>query len=155
MRHIVDSLALVALLDAGRLVDLGSGGGLPGIPIALARPDIAVTLVERSVRKAAFLNHARAALSIDTLRVYTGGAESATAGDFEQATARAVATGERLAAMAVPWLVEGGKLLLMLAGEQDAAGLPPGFALRREHTYGLPGVSARFRVAVLERQARP
>lgn len=155
MRHVVDSLALVALLESGKLVDLGSGGGLPGIPIALVRPDIAVTLVERSVRKAAFLNHARVTLSIDTLRVYTGGAESAKAGDFQQATARAVATGERLAAMAVPWLAEGGTLLLMLAGDADAAVLPPGFALRREHVYGLPGVAARFRIAVLERLARP
>src|ERR1051326_630914 len=61
-----DSLALLDHLgDAATLVDVGSGGGMPGLPLQLARPDLRVTLVEADRRRAAFLVHAAAELDVD------------------------------------------------------------------------------------------
>src|SRR5690348_7944690 len=63
---IEDSLVLLPHLgEASTLVDVGSGGGMPGIPLALARPELRVTLIEADARKAAFLEHAAARLGLD------------------------------------------------------------------------------------------
>ena len=80
----LDALALVPLLaeigPGGRLVDVGSGGGLPGIPLALARPDLGVTLVEATQKKAAFLSAAAGALGLANVSVRAERAEQLGAG---------------------------------------------------------------------------
>lgn len=150
-RHIVDSLALLPFVTPGRLVDLGSGAGLPGIPLALVRADVAVTLVERRATKAAFLRHAGSVLGLPALDVRAVDATRPPSAPFPQATVRAVATGGPLARIAVPWLADHGRLLLMLGARQDASAQPPGFRMLREHAYQLPGIAARLRVAEFER----
>ena len=68
-RHIADSLSLLPWIEGGRLVDVGSGAGFPGIPIAIAEPQRRVTLVERSEKKARFLRQALIELDIDNADV--------------------------------------------------------------------------------------
>ena len=53
--HLLDSLSILPFIPAGRLLDVGSGGGTPGIPLAIARPDVAVTLLDSNTKKTAFL----------------------------------------------------------------------------------------------------
>ena len=89
-RHFVESIAAARILPAGitTLLDLGSGAGFPGIPIALCRPDIAVTLAESQVKKAAFLREATRVLELP-VRVHAARADSIGA-SFGCVTLRAV-----------------------------------------------------------------
>ncbi len=89
-RHFVESIACARALPAGiaTLLDFGSGAGFPGIPIALCRPEIAVTLAESQGKKAAFLQEAARVLGVSA-KVHTGRAE-ALAAQFDCVTLRAV-----------------------------------------------------------------
>lgn len=113
-RHVPECIALARRLPPGpaTLLDVGSGGGLPGIVIAIVRPDIAVTLLEATGKKAEFLRHAAGSLELD-LTVLNDRAEALVeplAGRFDLVTARAVAPLPRLLDWTIPFLVPGGRL---------------------------------------------
>jgi 16S rRNA (guanine527-N7)-methyltransferase len=111
-RHIEDSAQLVALIpsSATSLVDLGSGAGLPGLVIAMMRPDLEVTLVEQDQRKAAFLKEAKRALKLANVTVAATNIAKVTA-MFDVVTARALAPLLQLCAMAKPLMGEGAQCL--------------------------------------------
>lgn len=119
-RHVLNCAAMAELVPNGaRVVDIGSGAGLPGIPLALARPDIRVDLVESLLRRSIFLHEAVAALGLEArCRVVRGRAEDVIpeVGGADVVTARAVAPLARLGAWAAPLLRPGG-VLLALKGE--------------------------------------
>lgn len=126
-RHALDALTLLPLLaelGAGaRLVDVGSGGGLPGIPLAIARPDLKVTLVEATQKKAAFLAGVAAALGLGNVTVRAERAEQLGAGDlhgaFEVVTARAVGRLAMLVPLTAPFARPGGMILLVKGQRAD------------------------------------
>lgn len=128
-RHFVESIACARAVPAGiaTLLDFGSGAGLPGIPIALCRPEIAITLAESQGKKAAFLREAVRTLGLSST-VHLGRAESLTA-RFDCVTLRAVDR-MREAAHAAEGLVRpaGWLALMTTAGELDGlqAGLGTG-----------------------------
>jgi len=68
-RHILDSLAVVPYLDGHQILDLGTGAGLPGIPLAAARPDATITLLDSNAKKLRFVRHVMAELRLDNIRV--------------------------------------------------------------------------------------
>ena len=109
-RHILNCLPVTQLLPQGAsLFDIGSGAGLPGIVIALARPDLSVTLIEPLERRVAFLNEAVEGLNIEVIR---GRAQDVKkSADF--VTARAVAPLEKLKKMSWHMVKTGGSLLAM------------------------------------------
>lgn len=124
-RHALDALTLVPLIPPARkglsLIDVGSGGGVPGIPLAIARPDLRITLVEATQKKAAFLEAVARALGLNNVRVIASRAEdlarTAHRGAHDVATARAVG---RLAVL-VPWtlpFVRRGGLALLIKGQR-------------------------------------
>ena len=107
-RHIDDSSQLVALVpsNATSLVDLGSGAGLPGMVIAMSRPDMQVTLVEQDQRKAAFLKEAKRMLGLANVTVEAIDIAKLQ-GKFDIITARALAPLTILLGMAQPLMKEG------------------------------------------------
>ncbi len=111
-----DALTLVPVLErSGRLLDIGSGGGLPGVPAAIAIPALALTLVEPRARRAAFLRHAVHLLRLDCEVVQTR-AEELAPGEYDGAVAQAVwPPGEWIPRGAA--LVEEGKALYALSAE--------------------------------------
>lgn len=96
-RHIADSLRASGCLEAGarRLVDMGSGAGLPGIPLAVAEPDREVVLVERKARAVAFLELVIQELGLSNVRVTPGSVESLGIREADVCLARALAPPER------------------------------------------------------------
>jgi 16S rRNA (guanine527-N7)-methyltransferase len=117
-RHFVESIACARALPAGigTLLDFGSGAGFPGIPIALCRPEIAVSLAESQGKKAAFLQEAIRVLGI-TAKVHSGRAE-ALRGEFDCVILRAVDKMERAVAAAARLVRPGGWLALMTTGKE-------------------------------------
>jgi 16S rRNA (guanine527-N7)-methyltransferase len=112
-RHLLNSAAAAVWIPLGvEVVDLGSGAGLPGIPLALARPDLVMTLVEPTARRAAFLEEAVATLGIDvTVRRVRG--EELPPSSTDVVVARAVAPLMKLIPLALPLLRPGGRLVAL------------------------------------------
>lgn len=127
-RHVLDSLSLLPWImesEATTLLDVGSGGGLPGIPLAIAAPQVAVTLLEATGKKARFLEETAAALGLDNVtviseRAETLGQDRAHREHYDIVTSRAVGRLPVLAELAVP-LVRRGGLFLAIKGEQAEA----------------------------------
>jgi 16S rRNA (guanine527-N7)-methyltransferase len=135
-RHLLNSAVAAEALPAGplRVVDVGAGAGLPGIPLALARPDLDVTLLEPMERRARFLDEVCATLNLPLTVVHCR-AEDAPAGAWDVVVARAVAPLERLLALTARLVHPGGMLVALkgrtAAGEVAAAA----GALARETTH--------------------
>lgn len=123
-RHLLNCAGLSSLVQDGQVVlDLGSGAGLPGIVLALQRPDVQVVLVESLQRRAVFLTECVEQLGLRNTLVRRARAEELHGTlEVDVVTARAVAPVDRLAAWALPLLHVGGRLLA-LKGEQAGAEL--------------------------------
>jgi 16S rRNA (guanine527-N7)-methyltransferase len=122
-RHIPECVALASLLPTGtrRLLDVGSGGGFPGLVIAVVRPELDVHLLDSTAKKAAFLRDAAEELELTNVTVHTGRAEELARGPlggaFDVVTARAVAALDRLLGWTVPFLTPDG-VLYAVKGER-------------------------------------
>ena len=161
-RHLLNSAALAEAVPTGvRVVDVGSGAGLPGIPLGLARPDLTLTLVEPMARRVEFLTDVVAALEAPW-RIVRGRAEERSVvravGPVDVVTARAVAPLPRL----VGWckgLLTPGAQLIALVGERAAAEVPAlvpeleAAGMRDVHTRAVGGAlgSAATTVVVMTR----
>lgn len=127
IRHGLDALSLVPHLAAvpagGKVLDVGSGGGVPGIPLAIARPDLAFTLLEATQKKAQFLVDVSAALGLSNVEVVAERAEdfaeTELAGTFDVVTARAVAKITTLVPWTAPFARRGGRLLFIKGQKAD------------------------------------
>lgn len=121
-RHLLNSAAIAPLVPRdSAVVDVGSGAGLPGVPLALARRDLSVTLVEPMARRVAFLEEVVAHLHLAP-RVEVVRARADELGDrrWDVATARAVAPLDRLARWTLPLVRAGGRLLAVKGSSADA-----------------------------------
>lgn len=145
-KHLLDSLAMQPFVrDLRSLADLGTGPGLPGIPLAIATPALEVTLVESNGKKARFLREAARQLGLGNVRVAESRIEAFRPGTpFDAITARALAT--------LPLILElGGHLpgpegrLLAMKGvvpDDEIAALPAGWRLAAVHALRVPGLDA-------------
>lgn len=123
-RHVLNSAVIAELLPQHcRCVDVGSGAGLPGIPLAIARPDVRLTLLEPMARRVAWLNEVVERLELTSVTVLRGRAEEVAVREqlknSDVVTARAVAPLEKLARWCLP-LLRGGGQLVALKGESAA-----------------------------------
>ena len=156
-KHLLDSLAMHAhMRDIGTLADLGSGAGLPGIPLAIAVPALEVTLVESNGKKARFLREAVRTLRLRNARVAEVRAEALDEpGMFDAITARALATLAELLAVGAHLLAPGGRLLAMKAAHphDEIAALPQGWRVEAMHPLIVPGLDAERHLVVVVRDA--
>ena len=158
-RHLLDSLAMhgaVAPLAArnGTLADLGTGAGLPGIPLAIALPGLQVVLVESNGKKARFLREAVRTLGLPNVRVEEARIEAVAApGAFDAITARALATLPRILELGGHLLAPGGRLLAMKGAvpDDEIAALPPGWRVERVEPLAVPGLEGERHLVVVAR----
>ena len=151
-RHLLDSLAALPFVQGESLADIGSGAGLPGIPLAIARPGLAVTLVESNGKKARFLREAVRVLPLPNVTVEQVRVQDA-AGRFDTVTARAfsgladmLAWGGHLLAGDGRWLALKGR-----ADQDEIAGIPGGYRVVAVHRVEIPGTDAERCVIELAR----
>jgi 16S rRNA (guanine527-N7)-methyltransferase len=112
-RHVLNSAVVAELIPTdASVIDVGSGAGLPGVPLALARPDLAMTLLEPMARRVAWLSEVVAELGVD-ITVARGRAEERAVAPADVVTARAVAPLAKLAAWCLPLVRPGGRLLAL------------------------------------------
>lgn len=115
-RHLVESLTLAPLLRGRRVADIGTGAGLPGIPLAIAAPERKFTLIESRAKRVRFLRHVVSMLGLGNACVEHCRAEDLpSAPPFDTVLARAVAPPEQLIRLARPLLAPGGILLVLTA----------------------------------------
>ena len=146
-RHFVESITCAQVLPSGiaTLLDFGSGAGLPGIPIALCRPEIKVTLAESQSKKAAFLQEAVRGLKLGS-RVFAGRAENLHE-QFDCVTLRAVDRMEQ-AILAASKLVRSGGLLAVFTTDADLA-IPGDTGNSWQRSQLIPMVGSEQRLLVL------
>lgn len=113
-RHILNCAIVAPLLQPGRVGDVGSGAGLPGLVLAIARSDVSFVLIEPMERRVAWLNEQVTELGLDNVVVLRARAEDARFDDpLDQVTARAVSAFRKLLPLTAPLLRDGGELVLM------------------------------------------
>jgi len=155
-KHLLDSLAMQAHVDAGPLADLGAGPGLPGIPLAIATPGLQVTLVDSNAKMSRFQREAVRVLKLDNVRVLQSRAENvAEPGAFRLLTARAL---DRLAGIVEVGghLLEAKGRLLAMKGQRpddEIAQLPPGWTVTAVHVLRVPGLDAERHLVEVTRDA--
>jgi 16S rRNA (guanine527-N7)-methyltransferase len=158
-KHLLDSLAMHPFVDAlarrgGSLADLGTGPGLPGIPLAIVKPGLRVTLVESNGKKARFLREAVRQLGLKDVRVAESRIEAlAEPGAYDAITARALATLPLILELGGHLLKPEGVLLAMkgVYPADEIAALPAGWALAASHPLRVPGVDAERHLIVVAR----
>lgn len=162
-QHLLDSLSLLPAFSAPALensalairrwADVGSGAGLPGIPLAIARPDFDMTLVEAVEKKSAFQRQAKIELGLANVTVHGGRVEDMAGGSFGAVVSRAFADLADFIRLAGHLPAPGGRLYAMKgqAPEEEMSRLPPGWTVRDCLRLSVPGLDAQRHLIVLER----
>jgi len=120
-RHILNCGIVAPLLRAGTTGDIGSGAGLPGLVLAIARPDVKLVLIEPMERRVDWLNHEASELGLDNVEVIRARAEETRLDQpLDQVTARAVTALSKLIPATAPLLRKGGEMIFMKGSRVDA-----------------------------------
>jgi 16S rRNA (guanine(527)-N(7))-methyltransferase RsmG len=158
LKHYVDSLLVLGFTDLpSPLVDMGSGPGLPGIPLAIARPEVTFLLAEPRGPRAEFLRRVVAALSLPNVEVHAGRVGPQFTRPVRGVITRAVAPVAETLERVLPCLEPGGRVLLMKGPECDAeiaeadSRFPGTFGRVADHAYTIPETPHRRRLVIYER----
>ena len=160
-RHLLDSLAMHAFVEDGALADLGTGPGLPGIPLAIAKPRLRVTLVESNGKKARFLREAVRTLGLGNARVAESRAEAVDVqvhnggAAYDAITARALDTLAGIIKVGGHLLKPGGHLLAMkgVRPDEEIIALPAGWTVAATHALSVPGLVGERHLVIVNRDA--
>jgi 16S rRNA (guanine527-N7)-methyltransferase len=152
--HLLDSLAILPHVNVARMADIGSGGGLPGIPLAICRPDIEVALVETVGKKTSFLIQAKAELGLTNLSVHNTRVENLKpAVLYPAVSSRAFASLHDFVTLTEHLLAPGGQWIAMkgVYPQDEIDALPAGNQLRESRRLHVPGVDAERHLLFISR----
>jgi len=154
VRHLLDSLAALPYINGSRVVDVGSGAGLPGIPLAIACPRCHFTLLDCNSKKARFRNQAVIELGLKNVTVVDARAEEYRPEQgFDSVISRAFATIADMLEVAGHLAAPGGRFLALkgVYPEQELAELPDGYRLDVVHPLDVPLLGAERHLAIVVR----
>jgi len=152
VEHVLDSLAILAHVRPRRILDVGTGAGLPGIPMAIVHADWQVTLLDSNHKKSAFLQQVAIELSLPNVLVACERIETLrAAGGFDTVVSRAFSDTQHFARVGLPHLAPDGVLLAMkgLHPHEELAQLPESIALQSVQPLDVPGLDARRHVVIM------
>jgi len=140
-RHLLDSLSVLPWMR-GRVLDVGAGAGLPGIPLAIVRPELAVTVLDSNGKKARFMRHAARSLGLANVEVAEARVEDYQAPGFEVIVSRAYASLAEFFAGTAHLLAPGGQWVAMKGklDPQELAAVPARFMIRESQRLRVPGL---------------
>ncbi|MFQ5936886.1 MAG: 16S rRNA (guanine(527)-N(7))-methyltransferase RsmG [Acidiferrobacterales bacterium] len=144
-RHLLDSLAAAPFIKGPRVLDIGTGAGLPGIPLALALPDARFVLLDRSAKKARFVRQVVAELMLRNVEVVCARVQDfAPANKFDTLVTRALASINELLAMAGHLCARDGRILFMKGADPAAelVAIPRGYKLNEVKRLQVPATEA-------------
>lgn len=153
--HLLDSLAILPYVGEGNLLDVGSGGGQPGIPLAIVKPELAVTLLDSNGKKTAFLQQAAIELGLKNVQVVTARVEAfQPLAKFVMITSRAFAELADFVGLTGHLLAPGGEWLAMKGQRPEAEmnKLPAGVSVTAVHRLDVPGVDGERHLVVIRGQ---
>lgn len=151
-KHILDSLAVLPYLRGPRVLDIGTGAGLPGIPLALARPDLEFVLLDSNAKKTRFVTQACAELGLKNVEVVVTRVDKYTPGTkFDTLISRAFSAIADMLASARHLCAEGGQFLAMkgVYPEEELRAIPAGFQVSRVVPLTIPGLGAARHLAII------
>jgi 16S rRNA (guanine527-N7)-methyltransferase len=153
--HLLDSLAAVpAFNHAHNVLDVGSGGGLPGIVLAIVRPDMKVSMIDTVHKKTAFLTQVKAELGLANVTVYTMRVEQLTVSDkFDVITSRAFADLSDFVNWSSHLLAKGGRYIALkgVAPEEERQRLPEDWRVTGVQALQVPRLGAERHLVLIER----
>lgn len=155
--HLLDSLAVLPAIGGAtagqRWADVGSGAGLPGIPLAIARPELELTSIEAVEKKATFQRQAKIELGLDNFTVEKHRVEDLSPGGFDAVISRAFAELADFVRLAGHLLKPSGRLLAMkgILPDEELRRLPSGWLLRQTMPLRVPGLDAQRHLLVIEK----
>lgn len=153
--HLLDSLAAVPAFAAARnVLDVGSGGGLPGIVLAIVRPDMKVSMIDTVHKKTAFLTQVKAELGLTNVTVYTARVEQLQVSDkFDVITSRAFADLSDFVNWSSHLLADGGRYIALkgVAPKDEQERLPADWKVERVEPLDVPRLGAERHLVFIER----
>ena len=152
--HLLDSLTLPPYLEGAQtMLDVGSGGGQPGIPAAVCRPDLQITLLDANTKKTSFLQQAAIELELKNVRVVSGRVEAVQDFQADIITSRAFAELADFVNWTAHLLKDGGRWVAMkgVYPEEEIAKLPDTVAVERVEALHVPGLDAERHMVVLKK----
>ena len=155
LRHILDSLSVIPYLSGGSLLDVGSGAGLPGIPLAIARPALAVTLLDSNAKKIRFVRQAVAELGLSNVEAVQARMQEYQPGRaFDMVISRAVSDLDELYRQSQHMLAPGGRMLFMKGAlpEAEISAFGPGRETLHSERLQVPGLDAERHLLWLDKQ---
>jgi 16S rRNA (guanine527-N7)-methyltransferase len=150
--HLLDSLAIVPHLSGAQLLDVGSGAGFPGIPVAIARPDLGVTLLDSNSKKTAFLQQAALELELKNVQVVSARVEQPLLRKFDAIVSRAFAEIQDFVSASRHHLAPGGVFLAMKGVDpvEEIGRLSPDYRARAPIRLQVPRLDAERHLIIIE-----
>jgi 16S rRNA (guanine527-N7)-methyltransferase len=141
--HLLDSLSLLAHLPGGQMIDVGAGAGLPGIPLAIARPDWQIDLLDSNSKKTRFMQQARAELGLENIRVHHTRVEDFNPDRrYNVVLSRAFASLQKMLALTAHLCRPGGRFMAMkgIFSDQELSEIEKTYKVERVIRLSVPGL---------------
>ncbi|MCW8886327.1 MAG: 16S rRNA (guanine(527)-N(7))-methyltransferase RsmG [Motiliproteus sp.] len=153
-RHLLDSLSIGPYLDSSRIIDVGTGPGLPGIPLSILFPEKSFTLLDSNGKRSRFLQQVKIELALTNIHIFHGRVEQHQSDQgYPEVISRAFASLQDMLTWSDCVCADGGRFLAMKGQypEQELAQLPQGFKLVNGHRLEVPGSDAERHLIIIER----